>query len=101
MHFSSNEIPEIHDVWIATGQRRLGYGKILIKYLEDYARAQRYKTVGLGIGLYADYGAAQKLYALLGYVPDMHGITYKGQSVIPGHSYPIDDSLILWMTKGL
>jgi hypothetical protein len=30
-----------------------------------------------------------------------YGITYKGQSTVPGHSYPLDDDLILWLMKTL
>lgn len=56
--------------------------------------------VGIGVGLYQDYGAAQRLYFRLGYSPDGRGITYKCKSVTPGESYPVDD-LILWLRKKL
>ena len=42
----------------------------------------------IGVGLYNDYGRAQKLYVHLGYVPDGHGVTYAYQSIVPGESYP-------------
>ena len=51
------------------------------------------------MGLYKDYGPAQKLYSKLGYSPDGNGITYKGQPAIAGQSYVLDDDLILWLTK--
>lgn len=60
-----------------------------------------YKKIGLAVGLYADYGPAQKLYFKLGYIPDGFGITYEYAQVIPGQSYCVDDSLLLWLTKSL
>ena len=57
--------------------------------------------VGLGVGLYNDYGSAQKLYIKKGYIPDGYGVTYNYQAVIPGDSAPIDDDLVLWFTKDI
>lgn len=93
------KIPEIHDVWIDKNHRRRGFGKQLIIALENHARKQGHKQIGIGVGLYPDYGAAQRLYCRLGYIPDGHGITYKGKPVQPGESYPVDDDLILWLIK--
>lgn len=94
-------IPEINAVWIDEHHRRQGLGKALIKWLEDLAKREGCSQIGIGVGLYRDYGPAQKLYFQLGYAPDGHGITYKGQSTVPGQSYPLDDDLILWLLKGL
>ena len=99
--FKNASIPEIHDVWIAEEWRNKGFGKMLILHLEKIACADGYKQIGLGVGLYKDYGPAQKLYFNLGYIPDGKGITYKAITVTPGATYPIDDDLILWLTKGL
>lgn len=57
--------------------------------------------IGIGVGLYADYGAAQRLYPKLGYRPDGRGITYREHPVAPGSSVPVDDDLVLWMTRRL
>lgn len=95
------EIPEINDVWVAEGWRNKGLGTMLIRHLENSARKMNYQHVGIGVGLYADYGAAQKLYVHLGYSPDGFGITYKYQPTVPGESYPLDDELILWLKKDL
>lgn len=94
-------IPEIHDVWIYKEYRENGLGSRLISWLEALAKGKGYKEVGIGVGLYADYGSAQKLYVRLGYLPDGHGITYKYQPTVPGESYPLDDELILWLKKDL
>jgi GNAT superfamily N-acetyltransferase len=96
-----SDIPEINAIWIDEDYRRLGVGKKLIAYLEEMARKEGYKQIGIGVGLYQDYGPAQKLYFQLGYVPDGNGVTYKCQPVKPGEKYPVDDDLILWMVKPL
>lgn len=98
-HFKHDHIPEIHDLWISQEWRNKGFGKKLILHLEDSARMKGYKHIGLGVGLYKDYGQAQRLYCTLGYIPDGNGITYKGVSVTPCKEYPVDDDLILWLTK--
>ena len=99
--FKNAGIPEINDVWISEEWRNKGLGKKFILYLEGVARAEGYKQIGLGVGLYKDYGPAQKLYINLGYMPDGNGITYKTIPVTPGEGYPVDDDLILWLTKSL
>ena len=98
-HFS--KIPEISTLWIDDKYRRQGLGKRLILWLEELARDEGYTQVGLGVGLYQDYGPAQKLYSKLGYVPDGYGITYKHKTVTPGEKYPVDDELLIWLVKTL
>ncbi len=98
-HF--HDFPEINDLWIYEEFRGKGFGSKLIGWLEEIAIAKGYKQIGIGVGLYADYGSAQKLYFHLGYSPDGHGVTYKYQPTVPGESYPLDDELILWLKKDL
>lgn len=99
--FLNARIPEISDLWIKQEERGKRLATQLIKRLESLAKEKGYTTVGLGVGLYVDYGSAQRLYYHLGYVPDGKGITYKNKPIIPGHEYPVDDDLILWLTKTL
>lgn len=99
--FGENNIPEINAIWIDEKNRRKGLGKALVRWLEDLAIQEGYDQIGIGVGLYRDYGPAQKLYFQLGYTPDGNGITYKGQPVVPGQVYPVDDDLILWLMKTL
>ncbi|MCE5295343.1 MAG: GNAT family N-acetyltransferase [Chlamydiales bacterium] len=99
--FAEKNIPEINAIWIDDKHRRQGLGKALIKWLENLAGQEGYDQIGIGVGLYRDYGPAQKLYFLLGYAPNGSGITYKGQTTIPGQTYPLDDDLILWLEKSL
>ena len=100
-HFKTSSIPEVSDVWIASHERKKGLGARLISFLEKVAKERGFTEVGIAVGLYGDYGQAQRLYCKLGYLPDGQGITYKGVSVVPGENYPVDDDLVLWLTKTL
>jgi hypothetical protein len=44
--------------------------RALIKWLENLASQEGYNEIGIGVGLYRDYGPAQQLYFQLGYIPD-------------------------------
>ncbi len=57
-------------MWISAEHRGKGFGKKLVLYLEKMAQQENHKQIGIGVGLYKDYGRAQKLYVHLGYVPD-------------------------------
>lgn len=97
--FREKKIPEINDVWIYDQYRKKGFGRLLINHFEKLVQEDRCTQIGIGVGLYQDYGAAQKLYFQLGYKPDGFGVTYKGNAGIPGEGYPLDDDLILWLVK--
>ena len=99
--FKIDNVPEINDVWIDDHYRRKGLGTLLLSHLEQSAKQLGYPQIGIGVGLYRDYGPAQRLYFRLGYKPDGRGISYKHTPVTPGEAYPIDDDLILWLTKHL
>lgn len=99
LNFQACKIPEIQDVWISEGHRGRGFGKQLICHLEWLAQKENYQSIGIGVGLYRDYGRAQRLYIQLGYVPDGEGVTYKYQTTTPGNSYPLDDDLVIWLKK--
>lgn len=99
--FAKKNIPEINALWIDEDHRRQGLGTALIQWLEKLASHEGYQHIGIGVGLYGDYGPAQKLYFKLGYAPEGNGITYKGQPTVAGETYPLDDDLILWLVKAL
>ena len=100
-NFKDEGTPEIHDVWVSEKHRGNGIGKRLVQYLEGLAQQENSKQIGIGVGLYKDYGRAQRLYVHLGYVPDGYGVTYKYQPIVPGDPYPIDDDLVIWLKKDL
>jgi len=51
--------------------------------------------------MYPDYGNAQRLYVLRGYVPDGRGLTYDCWILEPMESTVNDDDLVLFFTKRL
>ncbi|PAE14571.1 GNAT family N-acetyltransferase, partial [Virgibacillus sp. 7505] len=77
-------MPEVNDLVVFPPYRRRGVGQALIHALEQLSRDLGYQTVGLGVGLYKDYGSAQRLYARLGYIPDGHGICAGGEPIDAG-----------------
>ncbi|MBN9334594.1 GNAT family N-acetyltransferase [Devosia sp.] len=99
--FADAGTPELHDLVTARSHRHQGVGTTLIASLAKSARNRGHTTIGLGVGLYADYGPAQRLYAALGYQPDGRGLTYQNGPVPPGATIRADDDLILWMVKNL
>lgn len=99
--FAENNIPEIMDLNIMPNFRNKGLGATLIKELEKHAVEKDFEKIGIGVGLYPDYGQAQRLYVKLGYIPTGEGIFYDGKQVKYGESIINNDSLTLYFTKKL
>jgi GNAT superfamily N-acetyltransferase len=98
--FAKMNIPEIKDLNVLPNCRNQGVGSVLMKKAEE--KAGVYSTqVGIGVGLTADYGNAQRLYVKSGYIPDGNGVTYHHESVKWGVDYKVDDDLVLWFIKDL
>lgn len=72
--FASQGIPEISDLNVLPNARRQGLGSSLLDAAESAAKNSGAAIVGLGVGLYADYGAAQRIYVRRGYLPDGRGV---------------------------
>ncbi len=98
--FRDSGAPEIQDLNVRPDLRRRGIGNALLDEAERRIK-QRSDFAGIGFGLYADYGAAQRLYIKRGYVPDGRGAQYGGQPVIAGETYRVDDDLVLYLVKCL
>ncbi len=97
--FKKFSMPETQDLNVLGKYRRSGVGRALIEYCEETARKKGYEDIGIGVGLNSSYGAAQRLYVRLGYVPDGNGVCYDRKQVAGGDLRPIDDNLSLMMTK--
>lgn len=98
--FAAANIPEVVDFNVLPHYRRRGIGSRLMDEAERRI-GMRSPVAGIGVGLYPDYGAAQRMYVLRGYIPDGRGVAYDGQQVRPGQAVPVDDSLALFFTKAL
>ena len=94
-------IPEIQDLNILPNFRRKGLATTLITHCEKLALDKGVTQMGISFGLDASYGAAQRLYVKLGYVPDGNGVTYDRAAVNAGDFRPVDDDLCLMMVKDL
>ncbi len=71
--FREAGIPEINDMNVIAEFQRHGIGTALIREAERIATEHGKSIMGIGFGLTADYGAAQRLYPKLGYIPDGRG----------------------------
>lgn len=94
-------IPEIQDLNVVPEARKQGLATAIIHRCETVARERGCEHMGISVGLYPDYGPAQRLYVKLGYIPDGYGVTYDRQTVRPGEMRPVDDDLCLMMIKQL
>lgn len=95
-----NGIPEIQDFNVLPKFRRRGIGTGLMDAAEALV-AERSDVVGIGVGLYADYGTAQRMYVRRGYIPDGRGLLHNLKQVPPGEMVRNDDAAVLMFTKSL
>ena len=58
---------------VITQFQKQGIGTALIEEAENVAIQHGKGMMGIGVGLTPDYGAAQRLYPKLGYIPDGRG----------------------------
>ena len=93
-------IPEICDFNVLPVYRRRGIGSALMDAAEAMV-AERSPVVGIGVGLYPDYGQAQRMYVRRGYLPDGRGLIYDGRQVPPMEMIRNDDDATLMFTKQL
>lgn len=98
--FRAEHIPEIQDFNVLPQFRRQGIGSRLMDEAEQTV-ATSFPVVGIGVGMYADYGTAQRMYAKRGYIPDGRGLFFREHFVQPGESVIVDDDLALYFTKRL
>ncbi len=98
--FRAANIPEVADFNVLPHYRRQKIGTRLMDTAEALI-AQRSPIAGIGVGMYPDYGAAQRLYVARGYVPDGRGLTYHNRILQPLEQVINDDDLVLYFTKQL
>jgi GNAT superfamily N-acetyltransferase len=97
--FKQQSIPEISDLNVLPVYRKQGIGSLLIATCESMAKERGYSHIGLGVGMTADYGNAQRLYVQLGYIQDSRGLFYKNIPVSFGSNVIVDDDLVIYLCK--
>jgi GNAT superfamily N-acetyltransferase len=93
-------VPELQDLNVLPQFRRQGIGTRLVAAAEALVK-RRSDRVGIAVGLHPGYNAAQRLYAVLGYVPDGNGITVREHSVGEGETVVLNDDVLLHLEKDL
>ncbi|MBN9388970.1 MAG: GNAT family N-acetyltransferase [Chloroflexi bacterium] len=98
--FREAAIPEISDFKVLKRFQRQGIGSALLDEAERLI-GQRSKVAGIGVGLYADYGTAHRLYIKRGYLPDGRGLFQDGRILTYGDQATVNDDLALYFTRNL
>ena len=99
--FRSRGIPLVHQIAVAGPFRRRGVATLLMGAAEQLARDRGVATLGITVGLFDEYGPAQRLYARRGYIPDGRGACQGQRPLRKGMQVTMDDDLIIWLTKDL
>jgi len=99
--FRSRGIPLVHQIAVAEPFRRRGVATLLMDAAEQQARDRGIATLGITVGLFDDYGPAQRLYGQRGYIPDGRGACQGQRPLRKGTQVVMDDDLIIWLTKDL
>lgn len=99
-YFRDHLIPEINDFNVFPEYQKQGIGNKLMEEFEQIA-IKTGTQIGIGVGLFKDYGAAQRIYCRRGYIPDGNGIMYNYQEVAAGSMVRVDDDLNLYFIKDL
>ena len=99
--FSDHGIPLVHQVAVAGPFRRQGVATRLMDATEQLARTRGIVTLGITVGLSAEYGPAQRMYGRRGYAPDGRGACQGQRPLGQGERVTVDHDLIIWLTKDL
>lgn len=92
--------PELVDFNVLEAYQEKGIGSHLMEAAETFAKDLA-PVVTLGVGLHTGYGAAQRLYAKRGYIPDGSGIWYHNQPLALNAPCYNDNDLVLYLAKSL
>ena len=99
--FRSRGVPLLHQIIVAEPFRRRGVATRLMDAAEQLACDRGVATLGITVGLFDQYGPAQRLYARRGYVPDGRGACQGQRPLSKGARVTMDHDLIMWLTKDL
>lgn len=98
--FHEEGIPEIADLNVMPECRRQGAATALLELAESLIVMES-EWSGIGVGIYSDYGPAQRLYSSRGYSLDGTGAWWNNEPVSGGATVIADDDLVLYLSKRL
>ncbi len=96
--FAENNTPEISDINVEPDYRRRGIGSILMDESEKRI-FERSDVAGIGFGISADYGPAQRMFVKRGYTPDGRGLWSSERGCIWEFSPVQVDDWVIFLTK--
>jgi GNAT superfamily N-acetyltransferase len=99
--FRSRGIPLVHQVAVSEPWRRRGIATLLMDAAEHLARDRGIATLGITVGLFDEYGPAQRMHGHRGYVPDGRGACQGQRPLSKDMQVSMDHDLIIWLTKEL
>ena len=99
--FRSRGIPLVHQVVVGEPWRRRGIATLLMDAAERLASDRGIASLGITVGLFDEYGPAQRMYGQRGYVPDGRGACQGQRPLSKGMQVSVDHDLIIWLTKDL
>ena len=99
--FRSRGIPLVHQIAVGEPWRRRGVATLLMDAAEQLARDRGIATLGITVGLFDEYGPAQRMYGRRGYIPDGRGACQDQRPLSKGMQVSMGHDLIIWLTKDL
>jgi GNAT superfamily N-acetyltransferase len=99
--FRSRGIPLVHQVSMSEPWRRRGVATLLMDAAEQRAADRGIATLGITVGLFDEYGPAQRMYGLRGYIPDGRGACQGQRPPSEDTQVRLDHDVIIWLTKEL
>ena len=99
--FRSRGVPLVNQIVVAGLFRRQGVATLLMDAAEQLVRDRGIATLGITVGLFDEYGPAQRMYARRGYIPDGRGACQGQRPLGEGAQVRLDHDVIIWLTKEL
>jgi GNAT superfamily N-acetyltransferase len=99
--FRSRGIPLVHQISVSEPWRRRGVATLLMDAAEQRAADRGITTLGITVGLFDEYGPAQRMYGRRGYIPDGRGACQGQRPLSGGTQVRLDHDVIIWLTKEL
>ncbi|HSZ43148.1 MAG TPA: GNAT family N-acetyltransferase [Trebonia sp.] len=99
--FRGRGIPLLHQISVSEPWRRRGVATLLMDAAERRAADRGIATLGITVGLFDEYGPAQRMYGRRGYVPDGRGACQGHRPLGEGEQVRLDHDVMMWLTKEL